>query len=97
MSKTNEGNRRSSIKAKILLPFLLIIVLFSGSNIYMLMVSTNYNSQYNNILNTIIAANNINDYAGSISLELRDILVGKLKAEESQYKEIQKSIIDTTI
>lgn len=95
MSKLNKKKRRSSFKRKIMLPFFIMLLLFSGLNIYMVKVSVDYNDQYNNILDTIIAANNINEYAGSIGIQLRDILVGKLKPEESTHKEAQSGIAET--
>ncbi len=96
MLKFKRKNRRTSFRSKILLAFLIMIVLLSSLNLYMVKVSTDYNNRYNDILNTIIAANSINEHAGSISLQLRDILVGKLKAEDSTHKEIQSRIAETT-
>lgn len=78
-----------------MLPFITMLVLLSGLNIYIIKVSIDYNNQYNSILNTIIAANNINDHAGNIGLQLRDILVGKLKPEQSTHKEAQNKIAET--
>lgn len=95
MSKRKGNNQRSSFKTKILLPFIIMLLLFSGLNVYMIKVSVDYNNQYNDILNTIIAANNINEHAGNIGIQLRDILVGKLKPEESTHKEAQSRIAET--
>ena len=95
MSKRKGNNQRSSFKTKILLPFIIMLLLFSGLNFYMIKVSVDYNNQYNDILNTIIAANNINEHAGNIGIQLRDILVGKLKPEESTHKEAQSRIAET--
>lgn len=91
MPKTKTKGRRS-FKTRIIVSFLIMLVLMGSLNIYTIYTSSGYNDRYNRLLDTIITANSINDYAGNIGKSLRDVLLGKIKIEASTHKEIEKDI-----
>jgi two-component system, sensor histidine kinase YesM len=79
---------RLSIRGRILLVFVIVIVIMSSLNVTLMISSLKYNSQYNTIVSNITNANSINGYLKtSIDSEMWNIVSGKIKFPEGkQYK-----------
>jgi two-component system sensor histidine kinase YesM len=77
-----------SIRNKILLSHLIIVVLVVGVNAMLLVRVEQYNRQFDHIITNILTANSINGYVKpAIDLEMWNIVAGKTAfAEGSQYQ-----------
>ena len=81
-----------SIRSKILLSHLIIIILMVGVNTVLLLRVEQYNRQFDRIITNIITANSINGYIKpAIDLEMWNIVAGKTEfTEGSQYQIIDE-------
>ena len=84
-----------SIRGKILISFVVVILVMSCLNIILLFRSLEYNKQYNTIVTNITDANSINGIVKtSIDSELWDIVAGKIEFSEGRQYEIISQVND---
>jgi two-component system sensor histidine kinase YesM len=79
---------RLSLRAKIMLAFLIVIVLMATMNTVLVLEVMRYNREYEAMMTNIITANNINSYIKpAIDTEMWDIVAGKKEFKDgSQYQ-----------
>ena len=78
-----------SIRAKILVSFIVVIVMLSCVNVVLMLNSLHYSEQYNTIVTNITDANSINGIVKtSIDSEMWDIVAGKIEFENGKQYEI---------
>lgn len=82
-----------SIRNKIIIAFIIVILLMGILNIAMLYSSLKYSEQYNTVVLNITNANSINGIVKTrIDSEMWDIVKGKVKFEEGKQYEIIREI-----
>jgi len=95
-AKKNFSFNNLSIRGKIVISFIVIILLIATLNILLMVTSLSYNEQYDQIVENITMANSINgQFKVSVDSEMWNIVAGKINFEEGkQYKFINKAIVD---
>lgn len=82
-----------SIRSRIILAFIIVIILMSILNFSLLISSLKYNEQYDTIVSNITTANSINGVVKTrIDSEMWDIVAGKIKFEDGKQYEIINEI-----
>ena len=79
-----------SIRAKILLSLVVVILMMGTANAVLMFQMLNYSNRYNAIIENITTANKINDIKPTIDDEMWNIVAGKfLFGEGKQYRDYQ--------
>lgn len=82
-----------SIRSKIIIAFIVVILMMSILNVVMLYNSLKYNEQYNTIVSNTTNANSINGIVKTrIDSEMWEIVAGKIKFEDGKQYEIIHNI-----
>ncbi len=82
-----------SIRTKIIIPFIVVILLMGILNVVMLYSSLKYSEQYNTVVSNITNANSINGIVKTrIDSEMWEIVKGKVKFEEGKQYDIISEI-----
>ena len=82
-------NLSMTIRGKIVISFVIVILMMSWLNIALMLSSLNYNEQYNTIVTNITDANSINGIVKpSIDAEMWDIVAGKIEFKDGKQYEI---------
>jgi len=83
------GGTHLSIRRKILLSFLVVILLMSTINAMLVIQVLEFNRQFDALITNIITANSINGYVNpAIDSEMWEIVAGKIEFEEGEQYEI---------
>jgi two-component system, sensor histidine kinase YesM len=84
---------RFSLRTKILLSFLAVILLLSTMNVLLIMEVLRFNRQYDAIISNITTANSLNGYIKpSVDTEMWNIVSGKTEFDQgNQYQIIQQA------
>jgi two-component system sensor histidine kinase YesM len=84
--------KRSSIKKKVLIPFIVFVILMIAVNSILVINSLKYNDTYNNLISNITEANSISGVLKKpLDAELYNILAGKLKFKDGKQFKIIKN------
>ncbi|MCX7709036.1 MAG: histidine kinase [Clostridia bacterium] len=82
-----------SIRSKIIVAFIVVILMMSILNVVLLYSSLTYSEKYNTIVSNITTANSINGIVKTrIDSEMWDIVAGKVKFDEGKQYEIINEI-----
>ena len=90
------GRWHLSIRSKILLALMVVIVVMGSANVMFIVRSLQYKHQYDAIITNITTANSINGYVKpTIDAAMWDIVAGKTAFDESKHYEILDEVRTT--
>lgn len=77
-----------TIRKKIFMTFVVVILLLSLLSAYLMMNSASYNKQYSDVLNNLLQANTINESLNEMTHQLSEAYYGTVTLQQAQHQEI---------